>query len=408
MIIECIGGYIANSLAIMTDASHLLSDLCSFLISLFAISVAKKTGTMRLSYGYHRAEILGALISIVLIWIVTAWLVYEAILRCIDPPEVDGKVMLITSSIGMIANVVMTILLGVDHHHDHDHDHDHEHDHEHDHDHNHNHIHDHDHGDDTHSHSHSRHELLNAKTVAPSTGADGEYVALIEDGEGKKKNNAADNASSSMASLKVTRNVNLQAAYIHALGDLIQNLGVMMAAAIIYFRPEYRLADPICTFIFSILVMYTTYHILIETTNVLMEGVPTHVDSVALEQELALIPHVKDVHDLHIWSLSVGKPSLTCHILVESSDHAADVLVLATRICQRHYNILHTTIQIDSVTTKACETAAHAKCYGRDDESNDDSHHHGSHGSHEHEHDHNHKHDHAHEHGNGGKCNHKH
>ena len=112
MICELIGGWLANSLAIMTDAAHLLSDVSGFVISIFSIWIglipAKKTS---LSYGYSRAEILGALTSVLIIWALTVWLVVEAIQRVINPTSVDGLIMLITSVVGLACNLVMGVFL---------------------------------------------------------------------------------------------------------------------------------------------------------------------------------------------------------------------------------------------------------------------------------------------------------
>ena len=69
--VNCIGGYMANSLAIMTDASHMLSDFASFLISLFALWVARRPATQKMSFGYYRAEVMGALCSVLIIWVLT-------------------------------------------------------------------------------------------------------------------------------------------------------------------------------------------------------------------------------------------------------------------------------------------------------------------------------------------------
>lgn len=112
MVCELIGGWLSNSLAILTDAAHLLSDVSGFIISIFSIWVglipAKKSS---LSYGYHRAEIIGALTSVLIIWALTAWLVIEAVDRVINPSPVDGLIMTITSIIGLCCNLVMGLIL---------------------------------------------------------------------------------------------------------------------------------------------------------------------------------------------------------------------------------------------------------------------------------------------------------
>mmetsp|Transcript_33092 Transcript_33092/g.32225 ORF Transcript_33092/g.32225 Transcript_33092/m.32225 type:complete len:178 (-) Transcript_33092:1142-1675(-) len=109
--IEIIGGYIANSIAIMTDAAHMLSDVSGFMISYLAIYLGGKPSTFSLSFGYHRAEVLGALASILIIWALILWLFIEAISRFINLPEVDGEVMLITASIGLCCNFFNIFLL---------------------------------------------------------------------------------------------------------------------------------------------------------------------------------------------------------------------------------------------------------------------------------------------------------
>lgn len=100
------GGLLAHSLAVMTDAAHVLSDLAGFLISLFALFLARRPPSNTMSFGWHRAEILGAVFSVLLIWAVTGVLVYEAVLRVINPPAVDGKIMFITAVSGIAVNIL--------------------------------------------------------------------------------------------------------------------------------------------------------------------------------------------------------------------------------------------------------------------------------------------------------------
>uniref|UniRef100_T1H4L5 Cation efflux protein transmembrane domain-containing protein n=1 Tax=Megaselia scalaris TaxID=36166 RepID=T1H4L5_MEGSC len=118
MIAEIIGGIMSNSLAIATDAAHLLTDFASFMISLFAIWVAGRPSTKRLSFGYWRAEVIGALASVVMIWFITAILIWLAVERIINKTyEVDAKIMLITSGLAILVNVIMGIQLGHGHSH---------------------------------------------------------------------------------------------------------------------------------------------------------------------------------------------------------------------------------------------------------------------------------------------------
>ena len=302
MTIEIIGGYLANSIAIMSAAAHLLSDLLGFLISIISIYISRKVAKNNMSYGYHRAEIIGALVSIVLIWALTLWLLYEATLRIIIPPQVDGFIMIIISIIGFSFNVIMGIVLtksGVAHSHglhkcDHDHDHEHEHEHEH---------------------------------------SSDEEIRLHTEDEHEEKNT----------------NVNLRASFIHILGDAIQNIGVLIAGIIIYFFPKYSIADPICTYVFSIIVGFTTINILKDCIFVLMEGSPVDIDIDELENDLKKIKGVKEIHDLHVWSLSIGKINLSCHICC---DNPQKTLTKAKKMIKKKYKIDHITIQVEDNNNK--------------------------------------------------------
>merc|ERR1712112_736610 len=100
MMAQIIGGVLSNSLAIATDAAHLLADFASFLVSLLAMKMSARPRSPRMSFGWHRAEVLGATISVLLIWLVTGILAYTAVLRMMSLEfEVDTRVMLITSSL---------------------------------------------------------------------------------------------------------------------------------------------------------------------------------------------------------------------------------------------------------------------------------------------------------------------
>eukprot|EP00922_Rhytidocystis_sp_ex-Travisia-forbesii_P057425 GHVS01085048.1.p1 GENE.GHVS01085048.1~~GHVS01085048.1.p1 ORF type:complete len:458 (+),score=59.40 GHVS01085048.1:141-1514(+) len=354
MVIEVVAGYMARSLALLSDASHLLSDACSFGISLFAIWVSAIQGNSSMSFGYHRAEIIGALISVMMIWVVTGLLVYEAFFRLFEPVDVNGPIMFATAVFGTLANVFMTHILKMHSHgiigttghqcdgHDHDHEHSHSNDHK------------------TRLCNHD--ETTSSRTASVSeaplpTQARAASDAAYHLEEGESVDNGEDEFENELV------NINLQAAYIHALGDLLQNVGVMIAAGLIWWNPHWRLMDPICTLVFSVLVAFTTFSIIKEALNVLMEGSPGGIDMASLNEDLLNIQDVVEVHDLHVWSLSVGKPALVCHLVIPQEQAARTALRRATWLCQKKYGILHTTIQTDfSANKSCCDTVAHRMC----------------------------------------------
>uniref|UniRef100_A0A8C8SUL2 Probable proton-coupled zinc antiporter SLC30A4 n=1 Tax=Pelusios castaneus TaxID=367368 RepID=A0A8C8SUL2_9SAUR len=209
MIGELIGGYVANSLAIMTDALHMLTDLSGIILTLLALWLSAKSPTKKFTFGFHRLEVLSAITSVLLVYILMAFLLYEAVQRTIHMDyEINGDIMLITAAVGVAVNLIMGFLLNQSGH--------------------------------LHSHSHAQVPPSNT----PST---------------------AHGHSPGHSSLAV------RAAFVHALGDLVQSIGVLVAAYIIRFKPEYKIADPICTYIFSILVVFTTVRIIWDTGVIILE-----------------------------------------------------------------------------------------------------------------------------------------
>jgi cation diffusion facilitator family transporter len=106
MILEIVGGIISGSLSIITDAFHILSDVSSFLISLIAIWLTKKQSTDTMSFGYRRAEALGSLFSIFLIWGLTIWFIVEAIHRFMTPEPIEPLLMIIVAFVGLLFNII--------------------------------------------------------------------------------------------------------------------------------------------------------------------------------------------------------------------------------------------------------------------------------------------------------------
>jgi len=317
MIAEVVGGIIANSMAILTDAAHLLSDVAGMFISVAAIKIAQRVATQKYSFGYARAEVLGALMSCMLIWALTAILVYEAVNRMIHPEDVDGMVMTIVACLGLVVNLLMLFVLG--------------------------------------GHSHGG--------QACSGHGHG------EDGD-----------------------LNVRAATIHVIGDLVQTIGVIIAASLIWGKPgdvgtwccnsdgqrvsNWVYADPVCTCIFACLVLMTTYGIVKEAIMVLMQTTPPAADTESLAESLKAIPDVAEVHDIHVWAASPSNWVLTCHLVVAHEYNDAtqkccstdELLEKAHKICTE-WGAWHTTIQVEHLNGWACDTKCEpGRAAGRSDE----------------------------------------
>ncbi|KAM8737830.1 proton-coupled zinc antiporter SLC30A2-like isoform 2-T2 [Acanthopagrus schlegelii] len=279
------GGYAARSLAIMTDAAHLLTDFGSIMISIFSLWISSRPQTHSMTFGWHRAEILGMLLSVVSIWAVTAVLVLSAIQRISDGDyDIDSHIMLITSGCAVGVNVLMVLILHQ--------------------------------SGASHGHSHG----------FPSG-------RLQRDEQRQEHGHHHGNAS-------------VRAAFIHVVGDLVQSVGVLLAATIIHFWPEYKVADPICTFLFSVLVVGTTLPITKDVFRILMEGSPQDVNMSAVRELLLSVRGVTAVHSLHMWSLNMTHSLLSVHVAAEEADTQI-VLMKATKLLRSEFSFSSITIQVE-------------------------------------------------------------
>lgn len=139
----------------------------------------------------------------------------------------------------------------------------------------------------------------------------------------------------------------IRAAYIHILGDMIQSSGVLLASLLIFFlqdsHPGIRILDPICTFCFAIVVLCITVPVSRDCTYVLLEMTPKDFDAEKLFDDLNNLEGVEKVHDIHLWNISIGRPSIALHIVCEDP---TKTLKMATEVCQNH-GINHCTIQAE-------------------------------------------------------------
>ncbi|XP_006654001.1 metal tolerance protein 1 [Oryza brachyantha] len=348
MTVEVVGGIKANSLAILTDAAHLLSDVAAFAISLFSLWAAGWEATPQQSYGFFRIEILGALVSIQLIWLLAGILVYEAIVRLINESgEVQGSLMFAVSAFGLFVNIIMAVLLGHDHGHGHGHGHGHSHDHDHgDSDDNHQH-----HDGEEHGHVHHQEDghggSITIKTNHHHHSGTGQHHHDAEEPLLKNEADCDSAQSGAKAGKKARRNINVHSAYLHVLGDSIQSIGVMIGGAIIWYKPEWKIIDLICTLIFSVIVLFTTIRMLRNILEVLMESTPREIDATRLENGLRDMDGVVAVHELHIWAITVGKVLLACHVTITQNADADQMLDKVIGYIKSEYNISHVTIQIE-------------------------------------------------------------
>lgn len=257
-IVELAAGFYTNSLALLADAAHMLTDLAALSLSLFALTISARPATNEKTYGYVRAEILAALANGVILVLVGLFIAYQAYHRLLQPPPVRSTMMLAVASVGLGANLVAARLL-----------------------------------------SHSDLE-----------------------------------------------NLNLRGAFLHVLGDIMGSLGAI-SAGIIMSVWGWFLADPVVSLVVAALILYSSWRLMRDSVDVLLEGTPRHLDIGAILSDLGSVDGVLSVHELHVWSITSGLPAMSCHIVLRSDADSSAVLKTLSRLMRTRHRIEHTTIQIE-------------------------------------------------------------
>jgi cobalt-zinc-cadmium efflux system protein len=257
-VVELLAGWYSNSLALLADAGHMLTDLAALSLSLFALKIAALPPTNTKTYGYLRAEILAALANGVVLSMVGLWIAYEGWERLKQPPSVKSGMMLAVAVIGLGANLISARLL---------------------------------------SHSHME-------------------------------------------------NLNVRGAYLHILGDIFGSVGAITAGILMSLWGWY-LADPIVSLIVALLIFFSSWRLLRDSVDVLLEGVPRHLDTAAILSDLGSVSDVISVHDLHVWSITSGMPAMSCHVVLRPAGDPHAALLALSRLMRERYRIEHTTIQME-------------------------------------------------------------
>lgn len=259
MLVEFVGGVLAGSLALISDAAHMLTDVMALAIALAAIRIGRRRSDARRTFGYQRLEILAATFNAGMLFAVAAYILYEAYLRLRAPPGVHSTVMLVIAALGLVVNVISM-------------------------------------------------RLLNA-------GKDG--------------------------------SLNVKGAYLEVWSDLLGSIGVIVAALTIRLT-GWAWIDSVVAVAIGLWVLPRTWLLLKESLNVLLEGVPQGMDLQAVERTIRAVPGVWDLHDLHVWSITTGKTSLTAHLSVDpTADCGALIGLVSTRLEENHH-IEHVTLQCEA------------------------------------------------------------
>lgn len=264
LLVEAAGGLVSGSLALLSDAGHMLTDVLALVLSLMAVRFSSLPANPAKTYGYHRLEILTALVNGSLLVLVSGVLVFKAVRRFMEPVPIAGPVMTGVALAGLAANLVgLAILSG--------------------------------HRD----------------------------------------------------------NLNLRGARMHILGDALSSAGVVAASIVMAITGWYRL-DSIVAGAIAVIIAVGAVRLVREAVDVLLEAAPAGIVLEEVSRAISAVPGVREVHDLHVWSITTGLPALSGHVRVDDGGPAAgdELLTRIQQTLRDRFGIVHTTIQVESPTYK--------------------------------------------------------
>jgi cobalt-zinc-cadmium efflux system protein len=158
--------------------------------------------------------------------------------------------------------------------------------------------------------------------------------------------------------------LNIRGAYLHVLGDLLGSLAALSAALIIR-TTGWAAADPVASAFVALLILFSSWRLVQESVDVLLESVPRHIDLTAVQEAIAAIPRVDAIHDLHVWTLTSGVLAMSGHIVAEAEAHADVLREIHARMHDR-FGIRHVTVQIEPRPMVPLRTRAEAEQWLRE------------------------------------------
>jgi cobalt-zinc-cadmium efflux system protein len=145
----------------------------------------------------------------------------------------------------------------------------------------------------------------------------------------------------------VKDNVNLRSAYLHVIGDALGSVGAI-AAGILMIAFGWYAADPIASILVSLLILRSAWEVVRHSIHILMEGAPAAINKEQVQEALLSIDGVRDVHELHVWTITSGFDSLSCHIRVDHGQDSQQILQKAIQLLENRFRIGHVTLQVET------------------------------------------------------------
>jgi cobalt-zinc-cadmium efflux system protein len=266
--VEATYGFLANSLALLADAGHNLSDVLGLALAWGASVLARRQPSLRRTYGLRRSSILAALLNAFLILVAVGAIALEAIQRFSNPGPVVGETIIWVAAIGVVINTVSALL----------------------------------------------------------------FMA------GQKED------------------LNLRAAFQHLASDAAVSLGTVLAGATL-LATGWTWLDPVMSLVISVIILAGTWGLLVDSLNLVLDGVPESIEPKAVKNYLASLPGVTEVHDLHIWAMSTTETALTAHLVIPEGAPGDAFIAMTCEVLHDQFAIEHATLQIEMGDGHPCALA---------------------------------------------------
>ncbi|KAL7760185.1 hypothetical protein ACKLNR_010275 [Fusarium oxysporum f. sp. zingiberi] len=286
-------GFYTHSIALIADAFHYLSDLIGIVVALMALMLQEHTkpAPQGYTYGWHRATILGAFFNGVFLLALGISILVQAVERFVHLTRVQQPfLIMIVGCVGLALNILVLSFL---------HEHDHEHDHQ---------------GGRRHSHDDRQ---QNQETTGPLTN---EAISESVTGLAQIPMNHHNHRHTTVSVKSPGRDLGMLGVFIHVLGDAINNIGVIIAAVLVWqLKGEGRYyADPAVGVFISLMILLSAIPLVKKSGAILLQTAPKGVNPEDVKHDIEMIPGIKSVHELHIWRLDQCKFVASAHIVVDS------------------------------------------------------------------------------------------
>ncbi|ODV88518.1 hypothetical protein CANCADRAFT_32092 [Tortispora caseinolytica NRRL Y-17796] len=357
-LVELISGYTVHSLALVADAFHMLNDIISLLVALWAVRLAKSSkAPVEYTYGWQRAEILGALLNGVFLVALCLSIFLEALERLINPPIVTNPLLILcVGSAGLVSNLLGLVLF-----HDHDHGHG--------------------HGPADHDHEAHREE---GDAVDPPVWPEDVVQQIsesLEDEQDEETSGLMNNTSNSQTYGTVgssdddleqathkyhfhtisdrvskkkkgnTKSLNMQGVFLHVMGDALGNVGVIAAALVIWhFKGHWKYyMDPLISLFITAIILSSAIPLCKTTSKILLQATPKGFKIKEVEKDILSLDGIESVHDLHVWILRENYYICSLHATVSIPPKNFMKLAQEIRSCLHAYGVHSATIQPEFV-----------------------------------------------------------